>query len=200
MKKILAFLLLAFIFQASFCFGQEYPNSIWAGIGLSHIKGGESWKGKLGFQIGIESKILELDQRSLLTAGLNFSLQGADYSESGSYGNFAGTVNLTYIGIPVLYTHNFSDKLYGEAGLQPGILMSAKDKYDGHTDDYKDYMKKFDLGLPVGVCYRLTDRLSVGLRVIYGLTNLDDSDDDGNDHNLLVLGLIKYNFDWPKSK
>lgn len=202
MKRNLLLLLSAFILQVSFSFGQEYPNSLWAGIGLSHITGSESWQGRLGLTVGVESRIHEISERSLLTAGLCFSFQGADWDESGmyGYGGYSGTTSLTYVGIPVLFRHHFTEKLYGEAGLQPGFLLSAKDKYNGESYDYKDHVKKFDLGLPVGLCYRLTDRLTAGVRAIYGLSNLDKPSSDGNDHNLLILAVVKYQFEWPNSK
>jgi len=88
-----------------------------------------------------------------------------------------------------------SEKFFAEVGLQPGFLLAAKDKYNGHSDNYRDYISKFELGLPVGVGYRLNDLFTLSVRGIYGLTNIN-SDGMGNDHNLLVVGMVRYNIQW----
>ena len=50
--------------------------------------------------------------------------------------------------LPLVIRYQTKSGFYGEAGVQPGLLLSAKDKYSGITDNYKDHVKKFDFGIP----------------------------------------------------
>lgn len=178
---------------------QQRALEIMMGLGKTTITdpstGETSYVDPIGVQIGVESKIVKINEKSSVSTGLNVSFQGADYVDPG----ITGTVNLTYLNVPLLYTYNFGKNIYGEVGLQPGLLISAKDKYNGESHDFKDDVSKFELGLPVGAGYRLNDNISFGVRGIYGLTNIDNSG-EGNDHNLLVVGLIRYEIGLPKKK
>ena len=96
--------------------------------------------------------------------------------------------------MPILYNYKTPGGFYAEAGLQPGYLLRAQDKYEGGEGwDYKDYMKKFELGLPVGVGYQVNKKLGLGARAIWGLTNNSDSGSGDKDHNYLIVGYINYN-------
>jgi len=83
-----------------------------------------------------------------------------------------------------MYLHKSG--FFGEAGLQPGILLSAKDKFGDTSDDTKDLMKIFDLGIPIGIGYQINEKIGVGFRVIPGITNIfEDEYEDEKDHNLV---------------
>ena len=157
--------------------------------------GETSYVDPIGAQVGIECKIVEVNKKSSLTTGLNFSIQGADYVDPG----ITGTVKLSYLNVPLLYSYDFSKNIFAEVGLQPGLLISARDKYNGHNDNYSDAIKKIEVGLPVGVGYRLNDKIDLGIRAILGLTNIN-SNGEGNDHNLLVVARVRYAIDLSKLK
>jgi len=110
---------------------------------------------------------------------------------------FSGKVSLSYIYVPILYNYVSNNGIYFEGGVQPGILVSAKDKYDdGDSYDYKDYIKTFDLGIPVGAGYWVNDRLSVGARAVIGLTTIDtdeSADSSENNRNFMLLGIVRLN-------
>lgn len=182
MKKVIILL---------FCAGLLQSCIAILGIGSADILGG-SYDDPVGAQVSIESKIYEMDENSSFNAGLGVSLQGGAYDETEG----SGTVKLTYLNVPLLYTYESNKGIYGEIGLQPGILLRAKDKYNGVLYDYKDYVSKFELGLPIGIGYRLNDNLSVGIRATYGITNVEDSEDSF--HNLLTVALISYKLNWPR--
>src|SRR4029078_12598336 len=103
--------------------------------------------------------------------------------------NLSGKVTLSYLSIPICYLYEGQKGFYAEAGLQPGLLLSAKDKYNGRTDDYKGAMRKFELGIPVGAGYRTKMGLGFGARVIWGIINNQQS---GKGHNLLLMALLSY--------
>lgn len=214
MKNLTLLLLLSTIFLSGCVFCNRITVSsdisVLAGGGLSGVKDGESWETKGGAIIGLESVIHEISPGSVIHAGSNLSFQGASYTDSynpGEFmgnvalksasqeGEFSGNVNLVYLNFPVMYRYQSEGGFFGEIGLQPGFLLSAKDKYDGGgSEDYKDFVKGFEVGLPVGVGYKINDQISVGARGIYGLTNFDDSGSSEKDHNYLFLGTVKYNF------
>lgn len=177
------------------------------GIGKSGIGGknaGDSWEDPVGGMIGIETKILELSRYSSINSGINFSFQGAAYTETysgydeydypnGSVDEFSGEVTLVYVNIPFLYQYRGDCGIYGEIGIQPGLLLSAKDKFNGGSYEYKDYMKKIEIGMPIGVGYWVNNQLCIGVRAIWGLTNNSDSGSGHKDHNYLISGIISYN-------
>ncbi len=183
MKKLAIVLILL----TSFFSGRTQDLQAVLGIGPSFILGGESWNGTLGIALGVESRIYKINENSFIKSGIGFSLQGAGYDE----GYVSGRVRLGYLNLPVLYNFILKNNLSAEVGLQPGLLVHAKDKYEGTNYDYKDYIKGFDVGLPVGIIYMLKNGLSVGMRAVYGLTNMDKQG-NGTDHNFLLMAKVSY--------
>ena len=180
MKKYLILIVLAGFCQSCFVF---------FGLGSADILGG-SFDDPVGVQVGIESKVYEFNENSSITSGLGVSLQGGSYNDPEG----SGAVHLAYLNVPVLYTYDSPFRIYGEIGLQPGLLIRAKDDFNGTVYDYKEYVNKFELGLPVGIGYRINDQLNVGIRATYGITNVEDSDESY--HNLLTVATVRYNFGW----
>ena len=180
--------------------------------GYSMILGGESWSGTFGFQIGAETQVYKCNENSSIYAGILVSIQGASYEETHSSLNpfglksalfedsYKGKVSLGYISIPILFNYKLDQGLYLEGGIQPGLLVSAKDTPEGAEGyDYKDYIKAFDIGIPVGAGFWFNDRVSIGARVVYGLPNINTEGTDmysseDNDHNLLILGVARIKF------
>lgn len=220
MKKLILLLLFAIVFQPCFSTKKVAPmeRAVFPQFGVlvapaySTICGGESWGSALGLMFGIEAQALVINKNSSIYTAFLISLQGANYKviyipeilgksamlEESSY---KGKVNLSYISIPILYNYLFENGFYAEAGLQPGILIRAKDKIDGgESYKYKDYVKRFDLGLPVGAGFRFNDKISAGARVVFGLTNINSShaengyESDDRDRNFLIMGVARYNF------
>lgn len=189
MKKIILLIFMAALCQSCFI------EKTFVGFGLSTIFGSESWKDPVALQVGTETKVYDINDNSSLHSGLNISYQGAGWEES----MMSGRVRLAYLNVPLLYNQEFKNKIFGEIGLQPGLLISAKDKYDGQTYDYMDYTSRFELGLPVGVGYHLNDQVSLGVRATHGLTSMDESG-EGSDHNFMLVGRLIYTLDWSKFK
>lgn len=183
-----------------------------AGAGITHVLGGESFDPKAGGTAGVEVSVLECEAYSSINIGLLFSVLGAAYSETYSIdpyslyqsksalfeNEFTGKVNLSYLQMPILYRYQANSGFYGEVGIQPGILLSAKDKPDGESSyDYKDYIKTFDLGIPVGAGYQINDRLSIGTRAVFGITNINTDgteiySSDDTDRNLMILAIARF--------
>jgi hypothetical protein len=111
-------------------------------------------------------------------AGIGFSRQGGGYKESNAV---KGKIVTSYVNVPVMARYWTDGGFYFEGGLQPGILLSAKDKYDSNTDDFKSYFKSFDLGLPLGMGYQFENGFGLGLRVTPGIANIDKEKGDAED-------------------
>lgn len=191
---ILANLLIAESLMAQF--GAD-RISVAGGVNYSTIMGdSDSWKGAIGAQGGVILNIVNLSTPMSVRAEVNISLIGAGWEEDWGEGLIKGRTNLLYATIPLVLRYQTESGFYGEAGIQPGFLLSAKDKYDGGSEDYKDYVSKFDLGIPVGIGYELKNNLGFGIRVIPGVTNVNSSEfaDGYKDHNFVVSARVSYTF------
>lgn len=211
MKKIVVLLLSIWIVQP--CYSQMNSRfdmfAIFMGFGPTIIVGNPSWTMALGAMTGIEARIVDISEVSTLSVGIGITCQGSNYEDDYNpndpyYGftqksaqylesSYKGKVSLGYIVVPLLYNYKFNGGFYGEIGLQPGILISAKDKYNGSDSyDYKDFVKGFDLGIPVGAGYQINESFSIGARATFGITNLDDAGSEKSDHNVFVVALLRY--------
>jgi hypothetical protein len=171
----------------------QFPGNITPavvlGIQKSSITGSDSWKDPIGMQVGIIVPFLDISEALSLRAEASLSMQGAKWEGDG----YDGRTNLLYINVPVVVRYQLPGGFFGEAGLQPGLLVSARDKYDDYTDSYMDYMNKFDLSIPVGIGYEFGNNIGVGLRVIPGITDITEDSDD-KDHNLVFALRVTYTF------
>ncbi|MCC7521648.1 MAG: PorT family protein [Flavobacteriaceae bacterium] len=78
---------------------------------------------------------------------------------------------LLYISVPVMVQYKATDAIHLELGPQLGILMSANQKYDGESEDFKDELETVDFGVNIGAGYQLENGLLFNARYCYGLTN-----------------------------
>lgn len=98
------------------------------------------------------------------------------YSGQGAKnGDFAFKAN--YITVPVLLRWNFTPLFSIHAGPQVGVLMSAKEEYQGQSEDVKDDYKGTDIGVAAGLGIDLPMGVNFGFRFVKGMTNIVDSDD-----------------------
>ena len=203
MKKLISLL---FIIAANLLIAQSLiaqfkgPEfSVVAGVSKSSIVGeSESWKDPVGAMGGVILTFAKIADESIwFRAELNLSMQGAKWEEDYGMGVVSGRVNLLYLNIPIVARYQLKGGFYGELGIQPGFLLSAKDKYEGITDDYKDYVNTFDFGIPIGAGYEFKNNLGVGLRVVPGITNINkdpDGESTAKDRSLVASLRVTYAF------
>ena len=100
------------------------------------------------------------------------------------------TITLHYLDLPLLFKLT-NNKVFFEAGPQLGFLLGQKttanvtETYTAGggttTNTYSnsststDGIRKVDIGYALGVGYKLSDDLSLGLRYNSGFTSLDDN-------------------------
>lgn len=175
MKK--TFIVAAFVLSmASVAGAQNLTGGVKIGLNSSNVKysgDGESYKAsaRLSGHLGFYAVYMFQDrfgfQPEFVISGEGTKDKDDDY-----------TIALTYINIPLLLRMNVIDKLSIHTGPQIGFLVSAKQKYDGNTDDIKDGMKGVGLGWGLGAAYELPKNFNVGLRYNFGLSRIDDDNSD----------------------
>lgn len=190
--KTLFFLGLSILLLQSCATQKPLEARVSAGAGYSKINGGSSWEPTIGGAANVDMKI-PLSTNSSVIAGLGVSFQGSKYEDTYYSGPITGKVDLTYINLPVLYSYQLTNGIFFEAGVQPGLLISAKDKYNGISYDFKDFVSSFELGIPVGGGFRFKNGIGLGLRVIPGILNLDETG-SGTDRNFLGMFMVSYSF------
>lgn len=140
-----------------------------------------------GFHAGINTTVFDINKQTSFLAELNISMQGARYEDNYDGNIIKGKVELWYINFPLLIRFQSEKGFFGEAGIQPGFLLNAKDKYENSSHNYRDFINTFDFGIPIGGGYQLNEKFDIGLRIIPGISNIN-KDSDIKDHNL-VIGL-----------
>ncbi len=101
------------------------------------------------------------------------------YSSQGSNSDLDDddVLKLDYLTIPILAKYYVADALSIEAGPQIGFLLSAKVEDDGDEIDIKDDTKSIDIGLALGLGYKLDSGINFGARYYFG-SDINDIDED----------------------
>jgi len=146
------------------------------GATLATLTGVDDAKMKIGLVAGANVEYPVADAFSV-SGGLLYSMQGYKYDGAG--GDF--NVNMNYLNIPILAQYQVAEGLKVKAGVQPGFLMSAK--ADGN--DFKDACETFDLSIPLGLSYEISDFV-IDARYNLGLTKTNK---DGDSHKNSVIML-----------
>ncbi len=167
----------------------QTPASLWqfyvmAGATGSTMGGnGDSWSGLLpGYQAGAGFlHDIGIPGHFVLNGEVNVTSCGSKYKDTyeGGGGNsvFTGKVLLTYLNLPLMVQYRMAKGLYGELGVQPGFLLSAKDKGENYNENYKPYTKSVDVGIPIGVGYLILRSLALNFRYCHGIANIDKNTD-----------------------
>lgn len=141
-------------------------------------------KMKVGLVAGAEFGY-NFAENMAVTAGLLYSMQGTAVKDVDD------KWKMDYLNIPVLFNYYIVPGLAVKAGIQPGFLMSAK---YGDTK-VKDYCKSFDLSVPMGLSYEISDFV-IDARYNLGVTNiLKDNKGliwDGKAKNSVIMLTVGY--------
>ena len=199
---------------------------------ISSIIGSESSADgniRAGFAAGVDVNY-QISKHIALSTGLFYSLQGSARNYSFKIGSLEGISNydvnghrvgstpfelkdksklsLSYLQIPILANVYLFKGFAVKAGVQPGFLLSAKDKEDvtgitsttsngrHKTTDVKSNYKSFDFSVPVGVSYELSNGLMIDARYEIGLTDVVKSGTtlDKNGKNSVIQISLGYKF------
>ena len=143
-------------------------------------------KESIGFVAGAEAGY-QVSKAFAVTAGLLYSQQGSKrtgylHSEDVSIDD-KSKLALSYLNIPILANVYLFKGFALKAGIQPGILLSAKSKNDVTASGYaakadkhqeydiKDNCNSFDFAIPVGISYEFCN-IIIDARYNIGVTNI----------------------------
>ena len=186
MKKFL--LLFAVIGSVTIAKAQtELTYGVKGGLNLSAV-GGKDTDGnkmKAGFHVGVFAELPVATSISVRPE-LVFSNQGSKYEDDGG----KGSVNASYITLPVMAKYRFAGGFFAETGPQLGYLVSAKAKQGGEKSDMKDMYRKTDLSWALGVGYLSKTNIGVNARFNYGLSKVDKEGDFKAYNRVFQVGLF----------
>jgi hypothetical protein len=132
------------------------------GLNVSSLSG-DGWKSKAGFTAGVEG-MYQATEKFGVSAAVMYSMQGAKVKNVSDY-----KLNYGYINIPILANYYVVKGLAVKAGIQPGFMVSAKEKVGDLSRNVKDACNTFDFTIPVGVSYEFYN-IVVDARYNFGLT------------------------------
>lgn len=151
-----------------------------------------------------------------LQADLLYSQQGAriryeqrppvDINEGPLFGGGDRKYNVNYLNLPVVLKFYPVAGLHLMAGLQPGLMITAKCKTPSegmilqrlHIEDVSSHFRRFDLGLPVGLGYDLKCGLVFEGRYNFGL--LEARPERNGSRNHVFQLTVGYRFGADKSR
>lgn len=158
------------------------------GSGSYNNQGGVNWDSKFGAQIGLAANIATLNKHFSFRTEINTSYQGASY-EDVSY-SVNGNINFLYTYVPFILRYRHDTGIFGEVGFQPGFLINARDRFNGKSTFYNDYIRKLDFGISAGVGYELNSNISLGLALYQGFANISKAGSDGKSNHVVALKAV----------
>ena len=198
MKKL--FFIASLMMLSLSSFAQHAPGTLSiqpkVGLNIANITDIDDADPRLGLVAGAELEYQITDMVSL-SAGALYSMQGCKQQNGASILGFnvntKNTVKTDYLNIPIMANVYITDGLAVKLGLQPGLNLSAKYKYDASVAGYEgssegdiDDVKSFDLALPIGVSYEINNFVIDG-RYNFGLSKVFETGD--NKHSVFQITL-----------
>lgn len=155
------------------------------GLNIANMTSINNSDPRLGVAAGAE---LEYQAGELLSisAGALYSQQGYKFSNSVAKSSFKAD----YINVPILANVYVAKGLAVKLGLQPGFKVSesgSAEAFGFKVDGKSDYMKSFDLAMPVGLSYEFNNIVLDG-RYNWGLTKVADNSDSKHSVFQITLG------------
>lgn len=197
------------IVAGSFAFAQQQKSSsapvqfgIKAGMNVSSLsKDGtlDDQGSKIGFNAGLFANV-PLGSSFSLQPEVIYTQYGDKYDNVVNGNRYSWARHHDYIAVPVMFQYNFVPNFYLEAGPEFGFLVSAKNKLKNETsnstisqsDNYKDNVNGFNLGIGVGAGYYFIPNLGVTVRYVAGVTDIAKNRPNNSDavrNNVFQVGL-----------
>ena len=136
-------------------FGLNYANIVGP-----HEDNNRLLRGHAGIYMGLWRA-----EKFLLNTMLLYSMMGAKFDSDANY-------SLSYLVLPLMINYMIAQNLYFGLGVQPGVLVGGKSKYNDQSTDIKDNLNSFDFGIPLGFRYRVARNFHLALLYTIGVTNI----------------------------
>lgn len=184
MKKIYSCLLLIFFILFSNLSYSQVSFGVKSGINIATTKGLIAFpKNRVGCYGGAFAKI-PLRNKFFLHPELLYSSKGFGVNQTNPLNAPNATYRLNYLNLPILLGYEIDRKTSAFFGPELGYLISVHQVYrhDENFNVSKDFPPKFDVGMGIGLNYKLVKNIGIELRYIYGFNTLYDVDAIGNRH------------------
>lgn len=184
MKKIFA--MFVALFATVSMYAQDGAVYVMPRVAYSvgDLTGMDNFTSKIGFGAGVDVQYF-LSDKFAISAGALYSQQGAELDQTWFPGepkafDVKDKISLNYLNIPLMAQYYVYKGLAVKAGVQLGVLLSAKSKgenpLEGKFDgDIKEACEKVDLSIPVGLSYDFGNFV-VDARYNIGLTGVFKED------------------------
>lgn len=188
-KLILSFAVIAI---ASLGASAQVKFGIKAGMNVSSWRVDDSFSGNLKSYIGGNGGVfaqIPVSGNFSIQPEVLYSAEGAKVSVSGVDGKY----QTGYVNIPVMLKYTDQSGFFGEFGPQLGLLVSAKAKGGGQSQDIKDQLKSTNFSLGLGAGFNFTPQVGVGVRYNLGLSSIEDAGNTDIKTGNLSIG-VHYTF------
>jgi hypothetical protein len=141
------------------------------GLNVSRVRNSShnDFTSNLNFNTGALAKF-KLDKNYFINVECLLSLKGFNslLIPSGTT-----STNFSYLTLPILFEYNTSNKFYFQIGPELNYLIGAKMKNSTTDISVADNYNKFDISLAGGVGYKISKKVSLETRYIYGLSQIN---------------------------
>jgi len=132
-----------------------------------------------------------------ITAGALVAMEGTNIKDKDNVSK-DGSITTTYLNVPILANYYIAKGLAIKAGIQPGFLLSLKNKikeysngtWIDHESTSTTGFNKFDLSIPMGISYEISDFV-IDARYNLDLVNMN-KDKDGTVKNAVIMLTVGY--------
>jgi Outer membrane protein beta-barrel domain len=114
----------------------------------------------------------DLSEKVYLQPEILYSRKGTGLP--GYFGPFNMEIDFHYISLPALVGFRMTDNLSIDLGPEVGYLVDGAVTIDKYGPTAEEDFPSFDLGIDMGLMYRLWNHFGFRLRYHYGLTNVMD--------------------------
>ncbi len=177
--------------------------SLAIGINLANISGDDKkYEGGIaGFVGGFNITLAKFGKAFILDGGLFYSQQGSKYKTNGSTtggGQDEETIatrklNCLNLPLSLRYQPNQEKGFFAEAGMQGGLLLSAKEAEGNNNGNIDDIFNPLNAAVLAGVGCQFNPRLKAGIRVVTGFTNINQKTEDSVfDNHMVVSAMFSY--------
>lgn len=159
---------------------------------------------KAGFHAGLYFDCPLMANKLYFRPEIIYSNQGYKFSGTSYNAKINEKANINYLAIPLMFSYQPVKKLSIDFGPQVSFLLSSKSVIDysfvdvvsgnpvsgSETVDNKDETKSIELGLNIGLGYKITPKMSISGRYNFGLTMLNERVPNATSPNIEVRNKV----------
>ena len=193
MKKLMMIAAMMLMSMGAFAQNEvgQFTLKPMVGIDFATITNDDN-KMKVGLAAGVEGEY-GITETFGVSAGILFAMQGAKDKDIKDW-----KMNTTYLNIPILANAYLFKGFAVKVGIQPGFLLSAKEKYTENNVsvevDAKSVMNKVDFTIPIGISYEYQSFV-IDARYNWGLTKVyKDDNRNSKSKNSVFMFTVGYKF------